>query len=124
MQTVAREIGPVLDAIHDALDGWLGKPQWKQTEGRVTLVYRFESEEPPPVRLLGRRAAVNVPVSRNEHRFRVHGDFVFISCGNDAQMGSERSARGHPAIGTCSADWGFSSPRTREERARGSINAR
>lgn len=27
-QTAPGEIGPLLDAIHDALDGWLGKPQW------------------------------------------------------------------------------------------------
>ena len=36
VQTSAMPIGPVLDAIHGALDHWLGKPQWKQTDGRVT----------------------------------------------------------------------------------------
>jgi len=51
VQTEPGGIGPALDAIHEALDGWLGKPQWKQSEGRVTLSYRFESEDVPPVRL-------------------------------------------------------------------------
>ena len=45
VQTSPGGIGDVLSAIHDALDPWLGKPKWKQTEGRVTLTYRFESED-------------------------------------------------------------------------------
>jgi predicted nucleotidyltransferase component of viral defense system len=51
VQTKPGGIGDVLDAIHDALDPWLGKPKWKQTEGRVTLTYRFESEDVPAVGL-------------------------------------------------------------------------
>ena len=37
VQTEPGGIGPALDAIQEALDGWLGKPQWKQSEGCVTL---------------------------------------------------------------------------------------
>ena len=44
-------IGPILDAIRQSLDGWLGEPRWKQTDGRVTLYYHFESEEVSPVRM-------------------------------------------------------------------------
>jgi predicted nucleotidyltransferase component of viral defense system len=62
VQAAGGEIGPVLDAVHDALDPWLGKPQWKQTEGRVTLSYRFESEEVPPVRL-----KLKVEINSREH---------------------------------------------------------
>jgi len=62
VQTVAGGIGPVLDAIHDCLDGWLGKPQWKQSEGRVTLNYRFESEDLPPARL-----KLKVEINSREH---------------------------------------------------------
>jgi hypothetical protein len=51
VQTAPGGIGPALDAIHDVLDSWLGKPQWKQTEGRVMLSYRFNSEDLPPARL-------------------------------------------------------------------------
>jgi predicted nucleotidyltransferase component of viral defense system len=67
VQTAAGEIGPVLDEIHDALDPWLGKPQWKQSEGRVTLGYRFDSEERPPVRL-----KLKVEINSREH-FAVMG---------------------------------------------------
>jgi predicted nucleotidyltransferase component of viral defense system len=62
VQTAAGEIGPVLDAIHDALDGWLGKPQWKQSDGRVTLSYRFDSEEIPSARL-----KLKVEINSREH---------------------------------------------------------
>ncbi len=67
VQTEPGGIGPALDAIHDALDGWLGKPQWKQSEGRVTLSYRFESEDVPPVRL-----KLKVEINTREH-FTVYG---------------------------------------------------
>ncbi len=60
-------IGPALDAIHEALDGWLGKPQWKQSAGRVTLNYSFESEDLPPVRL-----KLKVEINSREH-FTVFG---------------------------------------------------
>src|SRR5258708_10585115 len=40
-----------MEALRVILDPWLGKPQWKQTEGRVTFVYRFNSEDTPPIPL-------------------------------------------------------------------------
>lgn len=67
VQTAPGGIGPVLDAIHEALDGWLGKPQWKQSEGRVTLSYRFDSEDLPPVQL-----KLKVEINSREH-FTVYG---------------------------------------------------
>lgn len=67
MQTEPEGIGPALDAIHDALDGWLGKPQWKQSEGRVRLNYRFESEDLPTVRL-----KLKVEINSREH-FTAYG---------------------------------------------------
>lgn len=67
VQTRPGGIGDVLDAIHDALDPWLGKPKWKQTEGRVTLSYRFESEDVPPVGL-----KLKVEINSREH-FTVYG---------------------------------------------------
>ncbi len=51
VQVAAGPIGDVLDAIRQALEPWLGKPKWKQTEGRVTLTYRFDSEDTPPMPL-------------------------------------------------------------------------
>lgn len=67
VQTDHGGIGPSLDAIHAALDGWLGRPQWKQSEGRVTLNYRFDSEDFPPVRL-----KLKVEINSREH-FTAYG---------------------------------------------------
>lgn len=67
VQIAAEPAGPLMDALHEALDGWLGKPRYKQTEGRVTLTYRFESEEAPPLPL-----KLKVEINSREH-FAVHG---------------------------------------------------
>ncbi len=67
VQTRPGGIGDVLDAIHAALDGWLGAPKWKQTEGRVTLTYRFESEDIPALGL-----KLKIEINSREH-FTVHG---------------------------------------------------
>ncbi len=67
VQTSPGNIGPVLDTIHDALDPWLGKPKWKQSEGRVTLNYRFDSEDVPSVAL-----KLKIEINSREH-FTVHG---------------------------------------------------
>ena len=45
VQIHAGAIGPTLTALRGVLDSWLGDPQWKQNEGRVTFDYRFDSEE-------------------------------------------------------------------------------
>jgi predicted nucleotidyltransferase component of viral defense system len=51
VQTKAEPAGPMMDALRGVLDPWLGKPKWKQREGRVTFVYRFDSEDVPPIGL-------------------------------------------------------------------------
>lgn len=67
VQVNAEPAGPIMDALHEALDGWLGKPRYKQSEGRVTLTYRFESEDAPPLPL-----KLKVEINSREH-FTVHG---------------------------------------------------
>jgi predicted nucleotidyltransferase component of viral defense system len=62
VQVNAEPIGPVMDALRATLDPWLGKPQWKQTEGRVALNYRFGSEDTPPLRL-----RLKVEINSREH---------------------------------------------------------
>lgn len=62
VQVEAGPIGPVLEEVRAALDGWLGEPAWKQTEGRVTLNYRFRSEDVPP---LGMR--LKLEINTREH---------------------------------------------------------
>src|SRR5262245_24704836 len=46
VQVRAEKIGPVLEALRARLDPWLRKPTWKQSEGRIALVYRFDSTSP------------------------------------------------------------------------------
>jgi predicted nucleotidyltransferase component of viral defense system len=62
VQVAPGGIGEVLDAVHSALDGWLGEPKWKQTHGRVTLLYRLQSSELP-----ARPLKVKVEISTREH---------------------------------------------------------
>jgi hypothetical protein len=67
VQTRAEAAGPTMEALREILDPWLGKPQWKQTEGRVTFVYRFNSEDTPPIPL-----RLKVEINTREH-FVVYG---------------------------------------------------
>lgn len=67
VQINAGPIGPVLQAMRTRLDPWLGEPRWKQSQGRATFVYRFDSEAKPvtPLRL-------KVEINTREH-FTVFG---------------------------------------------------
>jgi len=67
VQVNAGPIGTTLTALHSALDSWLGVPQSSQSEGRVTLNYRFASEDAPPLRL-----RLKVEINSREH-FTVFG---------------------------------------------------
>jgi predicted nucleotidyltransferase component of viral defense system len=67
VQVRAGAIGPVMTALHKRLDPWLGEPQRNQSEGRVTLNYRFFSEDAPPLRL-----RLKVEINSREH-FTVFG---------------------------------------------------
>lgn len=67
VQVKAESAGPVMDAVHAVLDPWLGAPRWKQTGGRVTLVYRFLSEAAPPLPM-----RLKIEINTREH-FAVHG---------------------------------------------------
>jgi predicted nucleotidyltransferase component of viral defense system len=67
VQVRAGAIGPSLTALHKKLDLWLGEPQRNQSEGRVTLNYRFLSEDAPPLRL-----RLKVEINSREH-FTVFG---------------------------------------------------
>jgi len=67
VQMRAEPAGPMMDALRAVLDPWLGNPQWKQTEGRITFNYRFSSEDAPPVPL-----KLKVETNSREH-FAVYG---------------------------------------------------
>lgn len=67
VQTDAEPAGSMMEALRGILDPWLGKPKWKQTDGRVTFVYRFDSEDTPPILL-----RLKVETNTREH-FSVYG---------------------------------------------------
>lgn len=47
VQIEAGPAGSLMTALHERLNPWLGKPGTKQGAGRVTFIYRFESESLP-----------------------------------------------------------------------------
>jgi hypothetical protein len=67
VQVEGGPIGDIVTLLRERLDPWLGAPRRKQSEGRMTLIYRFHSEIPPitPLRL-------KVEVNTREH-FSVFG---------------------------------------------------
>ena len=67
VQVTAEPAGPMMETLRSILDPWLGTPKWKQTEGNVTFVYRFDSEDKPamPLRL-------KVEINSREH-FSLYG---------------------------------------------------
>ncbi|MDE0452509.1 MAG: nucleotidyl transferase AbiEii/AbiGii toxin family protein [Gammaproteobacteria bacterium] len=62
VQVEAGPAGAVMDAIQATLNPWLGKPRWKQTRGRVTFRYGFESGGPPSMRM-----RLKVEINTREH---------------------------------------------------------
>ncbi len=67
VQVRTEPAGAMMNALREVLDSWLGEPRWKQTEGRVTFVYRFDSEGVPVVPL-----RLKVEINSREH-FSVYG---------------------------------------------------
>jgi predicted nucleotidyltransferase component of viral defense system len=67
VQIKAEPAGPMMEAVRGVLDPWLGKPRWKQSEGRVTFDYRFNSSDEPAIQL-----RLKVETNTREH-FSVYG---------------------------------------------------
>lgn len=65
VQVRAEPVGEVMDALREVLNPWLGEAKWKQSEGRVTLNYRFFSEDPMPLPL-----RLKVEINTREHYSR------------------------------------------------------
>jgi predicted nucleotidyltransferase component of viral defense system len=51
VQITAGPIGHIMSTLQEKLNPWLGNPKRKQSEGRVTLTYRMESEDSLPLKL-------------------------------------------------------------------------
>jgi predicted nucleotidyltransferase component of viral defense system len=67
VQVTPEPIGDTFDAVRSVLDPWLGAPRRDLGEGRVSLVYRFPSEDEPP-----RPLRLKIEVNSREH-FTEHG---------------------------------------------------
>ena len=63
VQTQAKPIGETIDRIRYILDPWLGEPRRKRNEGRVVLIYRFNSENITPVPL-----RLKIEINTREHQ--------------------------------------------------------
>src|SRR6202042_2881935 len=55
-------IGEIMTGLHSILDSWLGKPKYKQSQGRVTFFYRFDTENAPV-----KTMKVKVEINTREH---------------------------------------------------------
>ncbi len=62
VQVQPEPIGEVMDDVRAVLDPWLGAPRRAFKEGRVNLIYRFESEDVPPLRL-----RLKIEINSREH---------------------------------------------------------
>jgi predicted nucleotidyltransferase component of viral defense system len=62
VQARPEPIGEMLDLARSALDPWLGAPRRVLKEGRVNLVYRFNSEDTPPLNL-----RLKIEINTREH---------------------------------------------------------
>ena len=62
VQVRAEAIGDTLDRLRSVLDPWLGMPQRKFKDGRVNLVYRFETDDAPPLKL-----RLKIEINSREH---------------------------------------------------------
>jgi len=62
VQIEAGPIGPILDAIRECLDPWLGEPRRRRGQGRVTIVYRFETTLEPRQQM-----RLKVEINSREH---------------------------------------------------------
>lgn len=62
VQVQPEPIGETLDQARSVLDPWLGVPRRQLKEGRVNLVYRFESEDAPPLKL-----RLKIEINTREH---------------------------------------------------------
>ena len=62
VQTKPEAIGSTIDELRAALDPWLGTPQRKVKDGSVTLLYRFGSEDTPPLSM-----RLKIEINSREH---------------------------------------------------------
>ena len=92
VQMQAGAIAPVMGGVREALDPWLGAPQWAQKERSVTLAYRVTSERPPLVPL-----RLKIEINTREH-------FTVLGLVEQTIAVKSRWFTGHSAVPTFVVD--------------------
>ncbi|MCK4516160.1 MAG: nucleotidyl transferase AbiEii/AbiGii toxin family protein, partial [Spirochaetaceae bacterium] len=62
VQITPEPIGNTFDTLRSVLDPWLGEPRRQLKEGRVNLLYRFDSEDRPPLPI-----RLKIEINSREH---------------------------------------------------------
>jgi predicted nucleotidyltransferase component of viral defense system len=62
VQIAEGAIGTTIDSIRSTLDSWLGAPRRNQTQGRATMLYRFETTSKPVQKM-----RLKVEINTREH---------------------------------------------------------
>jgi len=62
VQIAQGAIGPPIDSIRSTLDSWLGAPRRNQSQGRATMLYRFETTSKPVQKM-----RLKVEINTREH---------------------------------------------------------
>lgn len=83
VQIQSEPIGATLDIIRETLDPWLGEPRRAFKEGRVNLIYRFDSEDAPPLPL-----RLKIEINTREHFSELGLEQVPVSVENPWFTGS------------------------------------
>lgn len=94
-------IGHILTVIRQTLDPWLGEARWKQGSRSVKLIYRFQSEDNPPVPL---RLKIEINTTEfftlygyQDHQYQIHsrwftGDAIIKTYQLEELMGTKMRA--------------------------------
>lgn len=62
IQIIPSPAGPLMSRLRSVFEPWLGEARWKQSQDRVTLVYRFPSEDVPSIGL-----RLKIEINTREH---------------------------------------------------------
>ena len=82
VQVRSEPIGDTIDLLRSVLGPWLGSPKRQLKEGRVNLVYRFQSEDVPPLKL-----RLKIEINTREHFSHLDRTNVPLSVDSDWYRG-------------------------------------
>lgn len=78
VQTQSEPIGDTINLLRSVFDSWLGSLKTRQKEGGVNLIYRFQSEDVPPIKL-----RLKIEINTREHFSHLERTTVPLSVDSD-----------------------------------------